>query len=119
MEEKQHAGLLYSCLEKRTFAEKLPEPSEVQKLQQELDALTVRACDRALSLDAAFEIAIQLEATEMDDMCARLTTPLQDFGHVRSRKLDLSSGRHFRKLKDAAERFDASPSVRSRLAALV
>jgi hypothetical protein len=114
MEEKQHAGLLQYCLEERVFAEELPAMETIVGLRGLLQELEARAEGPALNLDDAFDIAIQMETCEMEDICDRLTAPIQSPPYVVQKKIDLSKNKHFEKLRYAAERFGASPSIRAR-----
>ena len=116
MEEKQHAGLLHYCLEKHMFAENLPDPSLVQNLRRLLEELRQRTSTPSLSLDEAFEVATQIESSELEDIAQKLTAPIQGPVHIVQKKIALSSQPHLAKLRSAAERFPTSPVVRTRLA---
>jgi hypothetical protein len=116
MEEKQHAGLLQYCLEQGIFANELPPVESVVKLERLLEKVELHAADPALSLDAAFDLAIEIEASGMEDISQKLTAPIVSPPHVLQRKLELSQKKHIDKLRTAAERFAASPRIRARLA---
>jgi len=60
------------------------------------------------------EIAIEIESSEMEDLCQKLTAPIAGPPHVVQKKLDLSKKEHLSKLRTAAERFGASAAIRSR-----
>ena len=116
MEEKQHAGLLQFCLEENVFAEELPPMGTVIQLERWLEDIVRQAEDPALNLDGAFEIAIQIETSRMEDICERLTAPILSPPHIVEKKSGLSKKKHCEKLRAAAERFAASPAIRERLA---
>ena len=114
MDEKQHAGLLQYCLENTCFAEQLPSKKTIVGLKRHLKRLETRATRDGLSIDDAFEIAIEIESSEMEDLCQKLTAPIAGPPHVVQKKLDLSKKEHLSKLRTAAERFGASAAIRSR-----
>jgi len=78
MEEKQHAGMLQHCSEAGVFACKLPGKDQIQRL----NALEARVQDSALTLDDAFEMAIALESSEINDVYSRLTAPIEGPAHI-------------------------------------
>jgi hypothetical protein len=114
MEEKQRAGLLQYCLEERVFAEELPPMETIIRLGRLLEELETHAAEPALKLDDAFDIAIQIETCEREDICDRLTFPILSPPHVVEKKVDISKKKHFDKLRWAAEHFGASPAIRAR-----
>jgi hypothetical protein len=115
MEEKQQAGLLHYCLENRVFAHNLPDAAKMRNLIRLLDHLRTRTSAPVLSLDDAFDVAIRIES----DICKTLLEPISAPHYVVEKKRALISGPHLNKLKIAAERFPASPAVRTRLAAFI
>jgi hypothetical protein len=117
MREKQSAGLLHYCFENRVFSQDLPDPAVIERLERDLDSLGSQASDPQVTVDAAFEIAIQLESCGMRDIRLKLTEPIQGPAHVQRKKLEISS-ESCGKLRTAAERFALSPTVRTRLADL-
>jgi hypothetical protein len=114
MEEKQRVGLLQHCLEERVFVEELPPMETVIGLGRVLEELETHAAHPALKLDDAFEIAIQIETCEKQDICDRLTAAILGPPHAVQKKVDLSKKKPFEKLRGAAERFGASPAIRAR-----
>ena len=114
MDEKQHAGLLQYCVDNTCFAEQLPSKRTITGLKRRLSRLETRASRDVLSIDDAFEIAIEIENSQMENLCQKLTAPIAGPPHVVQKKLDLSKKEHFSKLRAAAERFGASPAIRSR-----
>lgn len=119
MEEKQHAGMLQHCREAGVFAEELPDKDEIQRLNALFRRLELHLAEPKLALDDAFEMAIELETSEINDVYSKLTAPIQGPAHVMRKKIELSVAGHFERLSDAATRFHASPSIQIRLAGLL
>lgn len=115
MGKKQQAGLLHYCLEKGLFAQDLPSPFAIRTLEEYLEELSARASDPALALDGAFDIAIQVETSEIQSIRDRLTMPIQGPEHILQKKVNVSRANSFGKLKNAAERFAVSPALRMRI----
>jgi hypothetical protein len=118
MEEKQHAGLLQYCLETGICAAQLPGREQILRLKDLFEDLETRLADPALTLDGAFEIAMFLEGSEINEIYKTLTAPIEGPWYVLRKKIDLSVGNHFEKLEEAARRFGASPDIQKRLAML-
>ena len=116
MEEKQQAGLLQYCLEEKVFAEELPPMDTIIGLRRLLENLGTHAAHSALNIDDAFDIAIQIETCEMEDICERLTAPILSPPHVVQKKIDLFKKKPCEKLRSAAERFGACLAIQARLA---
>ena len=114
MTRKQRAGLLQYCLEERLFAEELPPMETIIRLGLLLEKLETHAAQPALKLDDAFDIAIQIETFEKEDICDKLTAPILSPPHVVQKKAALSTKKHLEKLRWAAELFGASPAIRAR-----
>jgi hypothetical protein len=108
MEEKQHAGLLCYCLDESLFAEELPPMATIIELKQLLEKLEKNAAKPALNIDDAFDIAIQIETCEMEEICERLTAPIVGPPQVVQKKVKLSESKHIDKLRSAGERFGVS-----------
>jgi len=119
MEEKQHAGMLQHCREARVFAEELPDEGQIQKLDEVFRRLEAEIAAPELRLDRAFDIAIRLESSEINDVYSQLTAPIEGPAYVMRKKIELASENHFEKLFDAARKFGASPQIQTRLAKLV
>jgi hypothetical protein len=116
MEQKQHAGLLQYCLEQKLFTNELPPVESVVTLERLLEEVEPHAVDPGLNLDGAFDLAIGIEASGMEDICQKLTAPIVSPSHLLQKKLDLSKKKHIDKLRAAAERFAASSRILARLA---
>jgi rubrerythrin len=119
MEEKQHAGMLQHCREAGVFATELPDKDQIQRLNALFWRLEDRLADPQLSLEDAFEMAIELETSEINDVYSRLTAPIQGPAHVMRKKMELSVAGHFERLAEAASKFHASLVIQKRLASLL
>jgi hypothetical protein len=119
MEEKQHAGMLQHCREGRVFAPQLPDKDQIQRLQSLFQRLEARTNAPGLSLADAFEIAIELESSEINDIYSRLTAPIQGPAHVMRKKMELSVASHCERLQHAGSKFNASAAIQTRLAGLL
>ena len=95
MEEKQHAGMLQHCREVGVFAEQLPDKHQIQRLSTLFRQLEARLAAPQLTLDDAFDMAIELESSEINDVYSRLTAPIQGPAHVMRKKVELSVVGHF------------------------
>jgi hypothetical protein len=118
MEEKQHAGLLQYCRETGICASQLPNKEQILNLRALFDGLEARVADPELDVNKAFEIAIILESSEINDIYKNLTEPIEGPWYVLRKKIDLSVANHFERLEAAARRFHASPDIQERLAKL-
>ena len=119
MEEKQHAGMLQHCREAGVFAAELPGKGQIQRLNTLFRQLEARLARPELTLDDAFEMAIELESSEINDVYSRLTAPIQGPAYVMRKKVELSLASHFERLHEAACKFKASPTIQTRLAGLL
>jgi hypothetical protein len=119
MEEKQHAGMLQHCREAGVFAALLPDKDQIQRLNGLFRRLEMRLAEPKLALDDAFEVAMELETSEINDVYSRLTAPVQGPAHIMRKKMELSVAGHFARLSDAAAKFHAGPAIQGRLADLL
>jgi ATP/maltotriose-dependent transcriptional regulator MalT len=119
MEEKQHAGMLQHCREAGVYAAELPNKDEIQRLNALFRRLEARLAEPKLALDDAFEMALELETSEINDVYSRLTAPIQGPAHVMRKKMELSLAGHFDRLSEAASKFHASSAIQTRLANLL
>jgi rubrerythrin len=120
MQEKQHAGLLQFCVAEELFASELPEESEIQQAQNLLAELKRRASDPDLTTDDAFEIAAEMETSEINAIYDRLTTPVHASTYLLRRKIATSLPGHVGELLQQARKFHAREetlAVLERLAA--
>jgi rubrerythrin len=119
MEEKQHAGMLHHCRETGVFAAELPDKDQIEDLNSLFRDLETRVACPQLTLDDAFDIAIELESSEINEIYGRLTAPIQGPAHVMRKKMELSEASHFERLQEAARKFGASADIQIRIAALL
>jgi rubrerythrin len=105
MHEKQHAGLLQFCLLEGLFASDLPDSSEIQKLTDFFKRLEKRAADPKLTVDQAFVLAIELEASEVNGICGHLTSTLHRSMYLVRRKIATSLPEHIDELVVQARKF--------------
>jgi rubrerythrin len=119
MEEKQHAGMLQHCREAGVFASELPDKQQLERLNALFRRLEARLCEPKLRVDDAFEMAIELETSEINDVYGRLTAPIDGPAHVMRKKMELSVAGHFERLSQAASKFHASPAIQTRLTSLL
>src|ERR1044071_7475079 len=94
IEEKQHAGLLQFCLSNGLFATDVPLESELRKYAELFRSLKNRAAAAALSLDEAFELAAELEGSEVNAIYCRLTTPVHASSYLLKQKIVTSPLAH-------------------------
>jgi rubrerythrin len=119
MEEKQHAGMLQHCREAGVFASDAPDRGQIQRLNTLFRRLEHRVAEPQLSVDDAFDIAIELETSEINDIYSRLTAPIKGPAHIMRKKMELSAGGHFDRLQEASVKFHVSPAIRARLESLL
>jgi hypothetical protein len=119
MEEKQHAGMLQHCREAGVFAEDLPDEGQIQRLNEVFRRLEEEIAKPELQADNAFDVAIRLESSEINDVYSKLTAPIDGPDYVMRKKIELSVQGHFEKLYEAARKFGASPQIQARLAKLL
>jgi rubrerythrin len=119
MEEKQHAGMLQHCCEAGVFASELPDKGEIQRLNSLFRQLETRLAQPKLTLDDAFDMAIELESSEINDIYSRLTAGIQGPAYIMRKKMELSLAGHFDRLQAAASQFNASRNIQARLAELL
>jgi hypothetical protein len=104
MQEKQHAGLLQFCVVEHLFAESEPTAEQMRKLEDMFRDLTRRAASPTLSIHEAFQIAAELESSEVNDAYSHLTTPLHDSMYMLKRKIAVSMPDHLERLLDEARK---------------
>jgi rubrerythrin len=115
MEEKQHAGMLQFCKETGTFSPRLPEEEDIQQLGSLFKRLRNKIAESNLTIDKAFEVAIELETSEINEIYKNLTDHIDGPAYIVRKKLELSEENHFERLKNSAVRFGVSPDVFARL----
>jgi Rubrerythrin len=115
MEEKQHAALLQFCLAETWFAPHLPGEAEIRKFAAVFRELEKRSADRDLSQDEAFEMACELEGSEVNAIYCHLTTPLHASLYLLKKKIATSPFDHIGHLADAGKKFKVSPATLKQL----
>ncbi len=119
MEEKQHAGMLQHCWEFGVFAGELPSREQFERLEALCSRLEKEIANPDLTLDDAFDLAIRLESSEINDVYSKLTAPIEGPAHVMRKKMELSVASHFEKLRSAARKFGVSAEVQARMTRLL
>ena len=104
MQEKQHAGLLQFCVADRLFAASVPDRAEIEEITTLFKRLEKQAADPKLSVEAAFTIAMNLEACEINGIYRHLTTPLHCSAYLLRRKI-VTSFNHVDEVIKAAGKF--------------
>ena len=113
MQEKQHAGLIQFCVYEKLFAPKVPDDNEIEKLNAFFSDLERRAAGANLTLEEAFSLAIELEASEINAIYCNLTTPLHNSTYLLRRKIATSLPHHIDELIAAARKLSRGfPFVR-------
>jgi hypothetical protein len=111
MQEKQHAGLLQFLLAEKLFAENLPDDSAIQKIDDAFRGFELRAADPALSIPAAFQIAFEMESSEVNDIYSHLTSSTHTSTYLWHRKIATLAPGHIGFLASAARKFGAGEDV--------
>ena len=105
IQEKQHSGLLQFCVMEGLFADREPREEQVRKLETEFASLEKRAADPDLTIPSAFEIAIAMELSEVNDIYTLLTTPLHRSMYLLRRKTTASMPDHLERLLQEARNY--------------
>ena len=105
MHEKQHAGLLQFCLCESLFAPDLPDSAEIQKLREFFNRLEKRAAEPDLTVEQAFSLAVEMEASEINAIYCHLTTTLHSSMYLLRRKIATTLPNHIDELISAARKF--------------
>jgi rubrerythrin len=105
MEEKEHAGLLQFCLAEQMFAEQLVNHRHIRRISALFQNLARRAADPAVSVDEAFLIAAEMEASEVNDIWLRLTTPVHKSMYLVRKKIASAVPNHLARLVEAGRKF--------------
>jgi len=118
MQEKQHAGLLQFCLTDGVFASDLPSETELRKYEGLFRRLERRAADSTLDVNGAFELALELEGSEVNAIYCHLTTPLHASSYLLKRKIVISPLAHVDELAVAGKKIGVAPRLQRKLDAL-
>jgi hypothetical protein len=116
MAEKQHAVVLAFCECQQLLCERPPADSpDTRGLSDLLRKLESRAAQRDLSVDDAFVIASELEASEINAIYERLVRPAQGTSYFERKKVETLGVNHPHILLKAAEKFGVSAPVLQKL----
>src|SRR5688572_29891378 len=118
IEEKQHAGLLQFCLREHIATREPPDRGAQRRLANHFAKLELRAAAPDLTVDDAFLIAGDLEASEINSIYTQLISPIQGPWYIMRKKIESSIPHHMDELIDGARRFGVSESTLARLAEL-
>ena len=105
MHEKQHAGLLQFCLCESLFGTDLPDTAEIQRLREFFNRIEKRAAEPSLTIEQAFSLAVEIEASEINAIYCHLTTTLHSSIYLLLRKIATSLPNHIDELIEAARKF--------------
>lgn len=112
MQEKQHAGFLRFCLLEGLFARDLPDADRVRALGKTLDRLEHDINPPVLSLEAAFDVAIRIEASGLSDMYDALTSAAHRSIYLSRRKIQLALPQRLQKLESAGRECGLEKNLR-------
>jgi hypothetical protein len=115
MQEKQHAGLLQFLLAEKLFAGNLPDDSNIQKVDDAFRDFESRASDPELSIPAAFQIALEMESSEVNEIYSHLTSSTHASPYLWHRKISILTPGHIGFLASAARKFGAGDEVLQKL----
>ena len=104
MQEKQHAGLLQFSVADRLFAADLPDRVEIEAITNLFKRLEKQAGNPKLTVEEAFTIAMELEASEINGIYRHLTTPLHSSPYLLRRKI-ITCLNHIDEVIEAASKF--------------
>jgi hypothetical protein len=111
MQEKQHAGLLEFCIAEELFAANLPTDEEIRQADSLFSRLMRQAANSELTVNEAFQIAAELEASEVNTIYCNLTTPLHGSMYLLRRKIMTSMPDHVQRLLQEAQKFGVPEDI--------
>jgi hypothetical protein len=115
MEEKQHAVLLEFCGCQDLLGNNMPDRSTIRQLSNLLEDLQKKAGSRNLSVDDAFLIAAQIEASEINGIYGRLIGPVRGTPYILRKKIEALGTDHLQELLRGARKFKVSPPTMATL----
>ena len=104
MQEKQHAGLLQFCAAECLFAPDLPSDAEIESAERLFAGLKKRASQPDLTVADAFEIAMEMEESEVNTIYDRLTTGVHQSMYLLRRKI-VTMPNHIERLRREARKY--------------
>jgi rubrerythrin len=118
MEEKQHAGLLQFCVAERIFSPKLPSDADVKKFAALFRKAEKQAANPSISVNEAFNLAAELEGSEVNAIYSYLTSPLHASIYLLKRKIVAAPSKHIDHLVTAGKLFNVSAATVKKLESL-
>ena len=115
MEEKQHAVLLEFCGCEDLIGNNMPDRSTTRRLSELLEELHKKADNRNLSVDDAFLIAAQIEASEINGIYSRLIGPVRGTPYIMRRKIQSLGSDHLQVLIRGARKFKVSGTAMAKI----
>jgi len=111
MQEKQHAGLLQFCIYEKLFAPNLPNREQIEELKTFFEHAEKRVANADLTLEEAFSLAVEMEASEINMIYCNLTTALHNSTYLLRRKIATALPNHVDELIAAARKFGVKVGV--------
>jgi nucleotide-binding universal stress UspA family protein len=96
----------------------LPDSEQIRRLGGLFKRLGEKVMSPDLTVDGAFEVAIELESSEINDVYKNLTANVDGPWYIVRKKIELAVENHFDKLKAAANEFGASKEIQAKLESL-
>jgi hypothetical protein len=115
MQEKQHAGLLQFCVAEQLFAPDVPGEADIKQFADFFTGLESRAADPALDMNKAFDLAAELEGSELNAVFSYLTTSMHKSLYLMRKKIAASQFDHVECLIDAGVRFGVAGTTLDKL----
>ena len=115
MEERGHAVLLEFCGCEDLFAGNMPDRRAIRELSDLFSGLEERASRRNLSIDEAFLIAAELEASEVNVIYTRLVGPVKGTPYIVRKKIETLGSNHMQSLIRGARRFRVTAPTMAKL----
>src|SRR5262249_18330395 len=106
------------CKETGMFSSTLPSQETIQRLAALFKRLGKKVAEPDLTISDAFSVAIELEASEINEIYRTLTAHIDGPWHVIRKKIEFSEENHVQRLKNAVLRYGVSPAVQEQLARL-
>jgi hypothetical protein len=115
MEERHHAVLLEFCGCEDLLGKNMPDRNTIRQLSNLMDGLEERSNAKKISVDDAFLIATELEASEINSVYARLVEPVRGTPYILRKKIETLGPDHLQSLIRGAKRFRIAPDTMARL----
>jgi hypothetical protein len=105
MQEKQHAGLLQFCIAEGLLVETVPTEAQLRAIESAFGNLANRAADPALNINGAFQIAAEMEMSEVNGIYCYLTAPLHSSMYLLRKKIMASMPDHLERLQQEGRKY--------------